>query len=186
MRNDLAPFAGKRIIVQGVFKYHKNYRGKEVARVDLVHDHDGDMLTDHVYVQYADSLVAYDFRPDEQIQFKATVTRYKKHGEIDYGLAFPTAIKSLEREIAMPSLTREERPTEKRHPQFLEPIPEEPRPAPAAPQPEPSPSPKAGLEPVDQHVPGKISRADLVNGMQRLLDQAGWDEFQKAFDYLRP
>jgi len=97
-------------------KHSTTYTGREIAVVSNIYDTDGKLLTDHAFVQFADNFKAYSFCRNEQIQFMALVTEYtKKGGTMNYGLSDPTAIKSLERHIAMPSLTVQEQPAKKSH-----------------------------------------------------------------------
>ncbi len=107
MRENMKPFYGRRITVQGVFGHYGKYNQVKTALFQAL-EHDGEFLCSHTYVQHADTMIAYDLRFGERVQFSAWVIQYRKNGKcgsvIDYGLTHPMSVKTLDRKVVLPSL----------------------------------------------------------------------------------
>ena len=178
MRKEMERYYGKRIAVVGTFKKVLHKSGKAVALFEAL-ESGGEFLCSHTYVQCAETMEAYGFNRDERIQFDALVVSYRKFNpernakENDFGLSRPAAIRSLDREIELPSLSpKQEAP--KAPKQEAEPVKQET-------------TKKAPVQEADsaKRESPRLTRAALVGEVMRLADAAGGlDRLREVIGFL--
>jgi hypothetical protein len=78
----LAPYRGKRITVRGLFDrfgWRQDRHGRNhTALIQALGLDDGTPLCEHVHVQHADQMQAYELVRGERVQFTAIVMSYPK------------------------------------------------------------------------------------------------------------